>query len=132
MGGVLAQLARPPAVPAVRAGPVAAAAKIEVGKVDLSDPEQVAQTSALLRAKDAAEKAQADPALSPEQKAAAWEALAAVRFKGGNPYAESSRTAAVAWRKVAAARAEMQARARALSTIATADERVVSKDEKLR
>ena len=89
-----------------------------VGTIDLGDLEQLKQIQALANAVDAARALAADGSAAPESKAKAWEAVAAVTVKGGNPHAKEATAAALQWRAVAKARPRMRKDAAALSELA--------------
>ncbi len=73
------------------------------------DLAELEQAEALKKAIDAAKAAQADDQRSPEQKAAAWDAVAKLSIKGKNPYREEAEKHAQEWRELAGARTRMAA-----------------------
>lgn len=80
------------------------------GGLDLSnlDLESLQQAEALSIALKSAKATEADPTASPNTKADAWDALAAKKVKGQNPYAAEARANAQSWRDVAALASKMR------------------------
>ncbi len=100
-----------------------------VGQFDLGDLESLKQAQALADAVEAARRLSKDKAARPEDKAAAWDKVARVRVKGGNPFATEAKTAATRWREIAAARVRMRRDARKLDEFARLT--VISKADRL-
>ena len=84
---------------------------VEAGDAGLGDLDldELEQAEALKKAIDAAKIAQKNEQLTPEQKAAAWDAVGKLDVKGKNPYRTEAQQHAKEWRELAGARTRMAA-----------------------
>jgi len=102
-----------------------------VGDIDL---EAYKQQGELATRVEEAKRLSKDDSARAEDKARAWERVAELEVKGGNPFRDKAKAAAVAWRREGARQAELVERRRAewKKVAAVVQMPGVSKDEKLR